>query len=215
MIQKWYWTILYASDSLLREVDCSCTSEVSQITSAVLRLDIHMTPGISQSVFVIPVLVRWHSQVQPKFSPALRRDPKLITITPIILLYQLSEIPDTPVPVVRYPSYSEGLPEYSPKVWYSPEIDASKFTLHILSDTPGLFQRLTYILLMCWNPQFCFAVLLISITGVVGCFPPSWSCQFVKLHMLLAKSLHALPDCFGDCDHHPAGFVIFAQLAQY
>jgi len=33
-------------------------------------------------------------------------------------------------------------------VSYSPEIDASKFTLHILSDTPGGFQSLKYIVLM-------------------------------------------------------------------
>ena len=57
-------------------------------------------------------------------------------------------LPVTPVPVIRDPSYSEGWPECPPRVWYSPEIDASKFTLHILSDTPGVFQRLKYILLM-------------------------------------------------------------------
>ena len=91
---------------------------------------------------------RRHSQVHPKFSPALRRAPKLITITPIVLLYQSSEIPVTPVAVVRDPSYSEGRQECPPRVWYSPEIDASKFTLHIHSDTSGGFQLLKYILLM-------------------------------------------------------------------
>ena len=54
----------------------------------------------------------------------------------------------TPVPVIRDPSYSEGQPECPPMVWYSPEIDTSKFTLHILSDTPGGSQWLKYILLM-------------------------------------------------------------------
>jgi len=54
----------------------------------------------------------------------------------------------TPVAVIRDPSYCEGRPECPPRVWYSPEIDASKFTLHILSDTPGVFQWLKYILLM-------------------------------------------------------------------
>jgi len=53
----------------------------------------------------------------------------------------------TPVAVIRDPSYSEGRPECPPRVWYSPEIDSSKFTLHILSDTPGVFQWLKYILL--------------------------------------------------------------------
>jgi hypothetical protein len=54
----------------------------------------------------------------------------------------------TPVPVIRDPSYSECRPECPPRVWDSPDIDASKCTLHILSDTPGGFQRLQYVLLM-------------------------------------------------------------------
>jgi len=56
----------------------------------------------------------------------------------------------TPVPVIRDLSYPEGQPECPPRVWYSPEIDPSKFTLHILSDTPGVFEWLKYILLMRW-----------------------------------------------------------------
>jgi len=36
------------------------------------------------------------SQVHPKFSPALRGVLKLITITPIVLLYKSSDIPVTP-----------------------------------------------------------------------------------------------------------------------
>jgi len=111
-------------------------------------MNIHKNPGNSQSWFVISALVWRHSQVHPKFSLADQRAPRLITITPIVLLYQSSEIPVTPVLLIRDPSYSQGLPEYPPRIWYSPEIDASKFTLHILSDTPGVFQRLQYILLM-------------------------------------------------------------------
>ena len=38
--------------------------------------------------------------------------------------------------------------ECPPRVCYCPEIDASNFTLHILSDTPGGSQWLKYILLM-------------------------------------------------------------------
>jgi len=53
-----------------------------------------------------------------------------------------------PVPVMRDLSYSEAQPEYPPKVWYSPEIGASKFILHILSVTPRGSQWLKYILLM-------------------------------------------------------------------
>jgi len=54
----------------------------------------------------------------------------------------------TPVPVIRDISYSESQLVCPPRVLYSPEIDASKFTLHILSVTPGGFQRLEYILQM-------------------------------------------------------------------
>jgi len=54
----------------------------------------------------------------------------------------------TPVPVIWDPSYSEGQPEYPPRVWYSPEIDAYTFTLYILSDPPGGSRWLKYILLM-------------------------------------------------------------------
>jgi hypothetical protein len=64
-----------------------------------------------------------------------------------------------------------------------------------------------------WNPQFGCAVLLISFTEVVGCILPSRLCQFIKLHLLLPKALHALLDRFGDYAHHPAWFIIFAQLA--
>src|SRR5882757_3145972 len=63
------------------------------------------------------------------------------------------------------------------------------------------------------NPQFGCAVLLISFTEVVGCILPSRLCQFINLHRLLPKALHALLDRFGDCAHHPAGFIIFTQLA--
>jgi len=54
----------------------------------------------------------------------------------------------TSLPVIKDPSYSKGRPGCDAWVWYSPEIDASKFTHYILSDTPGSFQWLEYILLM-------------------------------------------------------------------
>jgi hypothetical protein len=53
-----------------------------------------------------------------------------------------------PVPVIRDPSYSNCRPECPPRVWFSPEIEASKFTLRLLSDTPGSFQWLKCIFLM-------------------------------------------------------------------
>jgi len=52
----------------------------------------------------------------------------------------LRHVAGAPRLVVGAPSHSEGRQECPPRVSYSPEIDASKFTLHILSDTPGGFQ---------------------------------------------------------------------------
>jgi len=63
------------------------------------------------------------------------------------------------------------------------------------------------------NPQFSCAVLCISFMEVVSCILPSWSCQFIKLYLLLPKSLQALLHLFGDCAHHPAGLVIIVPLA--
>jgi len=37
--------------------------------------------------------------------------------------------------------------------------------------------------------------------------------QFIKPYLVLPKSLFELFDQFGDCAHHPAGSIIFAQLA--
>jgi len=54
----------------------------------------------------------------------------------------------TSVPVIGNPSYCDGRQECPPRVWDSPEIDASKFALHILSDSRGGFQWQNYILLM-------------------------------------------------------------------
>jgi hypothetical protein len=42
--------------------------------------------------------------------------------------------------VVGAPRYSEGWQKCPPRVGYSPEIDVSKFTFYILSDTPGGIQ---------------------------------------------------------------------------
>jgi len=111
-------------------------------------MNIYMNPGISLSVFVIAASVRQHFQIHPKFTPLLRRVPEIIKITPLGYQYQSSEILVPPVPDIRYPSYSEGRPKCPPRVWSSSEIDSSKFSLHILSDTPGVLQRLKYILLM-------------------------------------------------------------------
>jgi len=64
-----------------------------------------------------------------------------------------------------------------------------------------------------WNLQIGCSVLLIFLVEVVCRIPPSWLCQLVKLHLRLPKPLHVALNRFGYCAHHPAGFVIFAQLA--
>ena len=88
--------------------------------------------------------------------------------------------------VAGAPSYSEGRQECPPRVWYSPEIDASKFTLHILSNTPGGFQWLKYILLMLsllnvmcgpkwmpWIPLFWVLLMLVVQSSCFAIhFPP-------------------------------------------
>ena len=82
------------------------------------------------------------------FTPVLPGAPKVLSSTSRCSWTYHSHSRGTPVPVIRDSSYSEGRQVFPPRVWYSPEIDASKFTLHILSDTPGGFQWLKYILLM-------------------------------------------------------------------
>ena len=83
---------------------------------------------------VLPAL----SPALPGLSPALLGAPRVVVSAPRV--------------VAGTPSYSEGRQECPPRVWYSPEIDASKFSLHILSDTPGGFQCQYYILLMYLQP---------------------------------------------------------------
>jgi len=89
-------------------------------------------------------------EVLPDLSPALPCAPKLISITPIVLLYQSSEIAVT-------------LKANWNALLVSSEIDTFKFILHIHSDSPGGFQRLRYILLM----DFSEAKLSLHISPVV------------------------------------------------
>jgi len=84
----------------------------------------------------------------PGFSPVLPGAPKVLSGARRCSQPYQTHSDGTPVPVIRDPSYSEGRPVCPPRVWYSPDIVASKFTLHILSDTPGGFQSLKEILLM-------------------------------------------------------------------
>jgi len=86
-------------------------------------------------------------------SQVLPGAPKVLSGAPRCSQTYHNHCHGTPEPVIRDPSYSEGRPECPPGVWYSPEIDVSKYTLHILSDTPAGFQWLKYILLMFESPE--------------------------------------------------------------
>ena len=66
----------------------------------------------------------------------------------------------------------------------------------------------------CQKLYFGSPMLHISLMELVGCVPPSRLPQFVKPHLLLLKTLHAVLYCFGDCDHHPARFITITQLAE-
>jgi len=65
----------------------------------------------------------------------------------------------------------------------------------------------------CQNRQCRCAVLLIAFREEIGCVFPCWWCHFVEFHLLLTNPLQAVPHRFCDCAHHPAWFVLFAQLA--
>jgi hypothetical protein len=87
------------------------------------------------------------SQVLPDPFPVLPHGPKAFSSALRCSQTYHNHSYGTPVSVIRDPSYTDGWQEIPHRVWYSPEIDASKFTLCILSDTPGGFQWRKYILL--------------------------------------------------------------------
>jgi len=77
------------------------------------------------------------SLVLPGFSPVLPGSPSIVTGTPRL--------------VAGAPSHSEGRQGCSSRIWYCPEIDAWKFTLHILWDTTGGLEWLKFIWVRLWN----------------------------------------------------------------
>jgi hypothetical protein len=128
--------------------DCSCTSGDFQITPAVLRMNIHKNPASLRLSLGFP---HWLGD-SPRCSQTY---------------HKISH--GAPGPVIRDPSYSKGRSECPPRVRYSPEIDASMFTLHIVSDTPGGSQRRKFNLLM-WG-WFRIA----SLSQLHNAFPHCWS----------------------------------------
>lgn len=65
----------------------------------------------------------------------------------------------------------------------------------------------------CQIPQVRWGVFRISSMEVIGCVLPSRLIHFLKLHLDQFVPQHALPHHLGDNAHHPARFVIIAQLA--
>jgi len=65
------------------------------------------------------------------------------------------------------------------------------------------------------NLQFVSPILHYSLTEVVCCVPTSRLRQFIKLHLLLPKTLQAVVYCVGDCAHHPARSIVIPQLAEH
>jgi len=63
-----------------------------------------------------------------------------------------------------------------------------------------------------WHLQCCIPVLFNYQIQLIGHIPPRQMFQFVKRHLILLNTLHALRYQFGGSSHHLAGFIIFAQL---
>jgi len=124
-----------------RSEACRRRTETCHRRSQTCRRRSQACPRCSQSC-------RQRSQACRKRSHALPGAPNVLSGAPRCSQTYHNHSHRTPVAVIWDPSYSEGRQECPPRVWYSPEIDASKITLHILSDTPGVFQWLKYILLM-------------------------------------------------------------------
>jgi len=123
--------------------------------STVIRVTLRLVAGTPRFVAGNPR----YSETCPRCSMTCCRcshvlpgAPKVLSSAPRCSQSNHHDSHGTPVAVIRDPSYFEGRPECCPRVWYSPEIDALKFTFHILADTPTSFLLLIYILLMC---RFC------------------------------------------------------------
>jgi hypothetical protein len=106
---------------------CTYKSGEWQITPAVLRMNIHKNPATLRVTLGFPHLL----VDSPRCSQTFHNRSHGASVS-----------------VIRDSSYSEGQTVFPPRLWYYPEIVASKFTLHILLETPGGSQQLKSILLM-------------------------------------------------------------------
>jgi len=92
-----------------------------------------------------------HSSTCRQCSQVFPCPPTGLFGTPSSFQTYLNHTHGTLVPVIRDSSYSEGWQKCAPRVRYSPQIDQSMFTLHIISDTLEGSQWLKYNLLMYWS----------------------------------------------------------------
>jgi hypothetical protein len=116
------------------------------------------TSSVRKEHVVVPTHLNWTarctqncrrcSQVCCRCSHLLSGRPIALTDSLRYSQAYLNHSHGTPVPVIRDPSYSDGLPECPPSVLYSPEIDTSKLTILILSETAVGFQWLKDIVVM-------------------------------------------------------------------
>jgi len=86
-------------------------------------------------------------------SRAVPGAPKVLSGTPRCFQTYHNHSHRCLVRIIRDHRYSDGRPECPPMVQYFPDIDASKFTLFIHSDTSGSYKGLKYILLMYDEPS--------------------------------------------------------------
>jgi len=129
------------------------------------------------------------------FSPVLWAAPSVVSTASRCFQTCHNHSQSTPVPVTRDSCYSECWQECPPRVWYFPEIDASKCTLHILSNIPGGFQCLKWIMLMSlygreegeWWKWWCKSMAEHS-NDTVGEYPSFIS--NIKCHNSMKKHLH-------------------------
>jgi len=173
------WTITRTYDFQVhqhRSQGKCCVSQSAQLWFEVLP---DLSPALPGLWSALPGLM----SVLQGLSLALPGAPKVFSAAPRCSQTYHNHSPDTPVPVIRYSNYFEGQLECPPRVWYSPDIDPSKLTLHILSDTPGRSQWLKDILLM-----LLWQLLVLSETAISYLELSSWFVRYALLGLNVGRN---------------------------
>jgi len=148
------WMISSSYDFLAKQLHSRgwcCFFHTSLPWFKVLSVMLPVLPAAARHVAVTPRC----SQVSSQCSPPChcRSQPLWGALTVLCSATRFSQtchnhFHGTPELVIRDSISSKGWPEHPPRVWYFPEIDAFKFTVHILSDPPGGSPWPKYLLLM-------------------------------------------------------------------